>query len=755
MRDKVCRAHSVNMGLAAVVAMLLCCVLAAPLPPTAAQQQADAEEEPAGDAAAPAPAPRELDPAVKALLESRPTTADELLEAILIIIDLNQPVAAQPLLRQLMAAGLDDAAMADLAARFGSAAFIKLGSVAALKPQGAEFARQVLEAAQRHAQDPARLSELVEQLKSPSPNVRQSAALHLRMGEEQAVLALIAALQDPSFQDHLPALRAALAMQQSAAVEPLVAVLEGATDDLARQAALVLGRLGRQAEFALYAPALGVQVDPALQEAARSALEQARGALPLSGEAAAELYRLAKAYFNGQREASPNAAGGFVLWHWDAPSRQPVTQEVDARTATLRLALRHAEGARRILPTNPRLQRLRLSILLEIAGRETAAGTTQPDAQPDAWAELRRLDLATLETLLEENANQGHAAAASAAAEILGESGNADVLYTRQPRLSPLVQAVQHPNRRLRFAALAAVMRLNPQHSYPGSSHVVEALGYFAGTLGMPRAVAAAPQLHEARRLAGMLVELGYEAEAVTTNRELLRLATSSPDYELLLVDARLALPASGQVLQALRRDVRTAHVPVAVVASLDDLPAAERLAAQHDRAAAFVRPQDLAGMRFQVEHLLAGSDARPAPPAERLAQAQQALAWLAQLAETRPALYDLRRVEMPVTLAAWVPELTLAATHMLGKLGSPLAQRTLLELASRTTQPLEARRAALAAFGASLAAHGTLLTTQEIALQYERYNQSERQDRQSQQILGRILDLIEARAAADSTIPE
>ncbi|HEX7376083.1 MAG TPA: hypothetical protein VF278_03175, partial [Pirellulales bacterium] len=43
----------------------------------------------------------------------------------------------------------------------------------------------------------------------------------------------------------------------------------------------------------------------------------------------------------------------------------------------------------------------------------------------------------------------------------------------------------------------------------------------------------------------------------------------------------------------------------------------------------------------------------------------------------------------------------------------------------------------------------GTLLTTGEIDLQYTRYNQSERQDAQTQAIMASMLDAMEARAAA------
>ncbi|MEN6493458.1 MAG: hypothetical protein ABFD16_04125, partial [Thermoguttaceae bacterium] len=61
------------------------------------------------------------------------------------------------------------------------------------------------------------------------------------------------------------------------------------------------------------------------------------------------------------------------------------------------------------------------------------------------------------------------------------------------------------------------------------------------------------------------------------------------------------------------------------------------------------------------------------------------------------------------------------------------------------------ARKAALAAFQQSVTKHGVLLTSQEILMQYDRYNQSEKLDRDTQQVLGSILDSIETRSKGET----
>ena len=67
--------------------------------------------------------------------------------------------------------------------------------------------------------------------------------------------------------------------------------------------------------------------------------------------------------------------------------------------------------------------------------------------------------------------------------------------------------------------------------------------------------------------------------------------------------------------------------------------------------------------------------------------------------------------------------------------------------------QPRRKRRqAAAAAFGKNVNRHGILLTRTQITRQYDRYNATEGQDRQSQMVLATILDEMEACSARQAT---
>ena len=74
------------------------------------------------------------------------------------------------------------------------------------------------------------------------------------------------------------------------------------------------------------------------------------------------------------------------------------------------------------------------------------------------------------------------------------------------------------------------------------------------------------------------------------------------------------------------------------------------------------------------------------------------------------------------------------------------------MNLASQNSRPVAEREAALKAFAAATKARGLLLTRTAIATQYTRYNQSEFLDKDTQRILGAILDAIESPRQGNST---
>jgi CheY-like chemotaxis protein len=581
--------------------------------------------------------------------------------------------------------------------------------------------------------------------------------LRLLAGREAAIEALTSALIDPARQAEHPAIRTALVQFGRDAPAPLVALLRSGQTLAQIEACRALAELGQSpTALDLLAPALLDDSPEELQSAAKDALLAVIGRVPERDEALSALLVKAKSGFAAALEEPDLEASAVPQWRWNEMkgaleylASSPLAGQLD-RAADL------AADARKLVPR--RREAVWLSLAARIEAEAYRAGIDQPAptgaGTGAALLEMEEVDV--LDGLVGYALAEGHTVAAIAAVRALGQQAKRDVLYRWQPQPSSLVAAAQSGDRRLRYAALAAIMGLKPKEPYPGSSQAVEALGYLAGSFAAPRAIVADARSGEVERQAGLLAALGYETDAATDDRDVVALAIGSPDYVLALIDYTLAGPTSGQLLQRLRRDSRTARLPIGIIASTDDLDAARRLAARTPLCAIIYRPVDEAGLEFQVDRLLATAGKRLVSAEERRQQAQQALDWLVEIATIEQGIYNLRwtnnlrRVEPSLLVALEVPEFSPSAARVLAALGTAFSQRSLANLASQLDRPEEMRQSAAKAFADSVARFGTLLTTGEIDLQYTRYNQSERQDAQTQAILASILDAMEARAAAD-----
>jgi hypothetical protein len=124
---------------------------------------------------------------------------------------------------------------------------------------------------------------------------------------------------------------------------------------------------------------------------------------------------------------------------------------------------------------------------------------------------------------------------------------------------------------------------------------------------------------------------------------------------------------------------------------------------------------------------------------------AAQALIWLGQLLGREQSMYDFRRQAPVIEAALYRPELAERSVAALAFVGTPESQRSLVDFASRSSVPIDARQQAATAFQKSVAHSGILLTEEEILRQYDRYNASATADADTQKVLGTILDALES----------
>lgn len=721
-----------------------------------AQDPFGAAAPPAGQPAAqPAPAPAEIkitNPLVQTLLETTPDTPSEWMLAINTLLDLKHAPVAKQFVNQLLAANLNEDQLVALHREYGTPPFLRIAGQADLAPEGKQLADAVLAAASKQAQDPARLAQWIAGLSDPSLQVRSRALAELRRSESAAVLALIAVLADEARSAEHAAMRNALSALRANALPPLVAVLESDNAALKLQVVEVLGRLGT-ADPSLYllAPALAPASPPELQAAAKRALTKLLGYLPNVQTASNMLYTRARTEYDRAVLIRGNAEP-LTVWRWDAGTSLPAAQSYPPFMVSLLEATRLAKDLYELQPDSPIVRRLFLASLLELSVHQAGLDQPLPTGPGTAHDLAVEAGPEVLQQILAQSTKTGHLAAATAAVQILGEIGTSELLHNRGAQPALLVEATMHADRRLRFAAVASILSLKPERPFPGSSQVLSALVYFAGGAGQRRALVLDTHLQEAARLASLLSQMGFDQADVTTQgRDFLERAATWPDYELALVDFNLPRTNIDELLQMLRHDHRSRGIPVLLVASTaDDLRAARYLAEHLPLVGVMVRPPDQPGLEVQVNNFLTKASADLLPKELRLAHARQSLEWLGQMAQQEPPMFNVQRAAKAAEAALAVPDLAPIAARLLADLGTAGSQPALVDIASRANLPLELRQAAAQAFRHSVHRHGILLTSGEMLKQYDRYNASETEPAESQELLASILDALEtARSAA------
>ncbi|MCX7428275.1 MAG: hypothetical protein NTW96_21930, partial [Planctomycetia bacterium] len=716
---------------------------------TAPAKTEPAKTEPAEVAPKAPPKPR--DPAVEAILATKPSTPDDLARAAEIMADLNEPELAKGFLKKVLEAKLDEEQLAALAQRFGSAMFTNLASRRELAPEAQALADAVLAAVKRQHRSPEHVAALIEQLEDPAENVQAEAMVGLRKAGEAAVAPLVAVLADANRKAEHVRVRAALAQLGSVATQPLVGCLESPDAALVAQVIDVLAEANaRDMTMFLLAPLLSPESDPAVRAAAAAALGRLAGPLPSRAEAAAVLSDRAEEYFQQRRVLHQDADGQAVVWQWDPGAKQSVAKRYPPDVASVVIAARLAREALSILPDDETIRQRYLLTMLEQAAYASGLDAPLDMVAGTPAARAAEFGVEAVDAVLDRAMATGHMPAAAAAARILGRIGTAEKVLAGGAAPSPLARALRSADRRLRFAALEGIMNLQLVRPFAGSSYVPEALAFFAASRGSRRVMVAGPSTEESRYVGGFLIALGYEVDTGSSGRDLFRQLLASGDYELVLVDAAIQDPPIHLLIPQLRHDARTADLPVGIVAAAEDADRARRAAKDDRLTEAMVRPHDKEAVQWQVKRLAALAGHAAVSQKERQREAAEALVWLAELASEPHPVHNLQRAEGSVLAALGTPELGAQAVAVLEKLGTPASQKALVDLASLPARPLALRAAALAAFVASTEKHGILLRADEILAQYDRYNQSATADAATQQILGTILDCLEARGKAN-----
>ncbi|GAB6167240.1 hypothetical protein JCM19992_32400 [Thermostilla marina] len=692
------------------------------------------------------PPPEPEDPAVAALLATNPSTPLEKLRAAIVLVDLGAVDKAKTFVDDLLGADLDDATLVSLADQIGASKLYALAADRDLAPSGRELSLAIFAAVERRNRDPQRIARLIDELKTAEGDALWFAVDGLRQAGQAAVGPLVEQLVDPTQAAHTARIRQALAALGSNAAGPLGALLDADDPEIRRHAILALAALGeRETIYDLLSVRMDPETSQEIRELAEAAVLKLMGRLPSPNESIRLLAAKATAALQPPTAFGPDDPTEVDYALWNDQANKLEILKIDREEARRRRAARFAAAALRGQEDDPALRCLYAQAALEDEAFRFGIDRLMWEWDPQLAAVVEDFTTGELSLVLERCLDEELVAASMGAVRVLEHRGDLSVLYERKESVSPLVDAMRFGDRRVRFAAMQAALKLNAGSPFPGAGYVSDSLVYFASTTGKRRAIVAGPSVADSMRIAGHLEREGFDVVTVAAGREVLRAVSSSPDFELIFLSASIQGPSLSLMLDPLRQIQGTARIPVGIFATADQLDRARKLAERDRWVLAFARPHDQESVQEQTSRLLALPDRDYLSRDERIRQAQTALDWIRALYERPSPAYPSLDVEGVGLHALTVAELQDRGTAILALVGTHRAQKALVDFAGRVSLPLPLRVAAVDAFRRNVEQHGVMLTTDEIMLQYDRYNASETMDPGTQKVFSLILDIIEA----------
>ncbi len=680
-------------------------------------------------------------PAAQAIVGNNPLTAAELLRAIDTLGQLGEQDVAVPLVNKLAALKPNDTDLSAAVTALGPAVFFRLRQLQGVPLALAQIANKALQVTGQAARDPAKLKAAAENLLKAETNADQAAALVplLSAGEDGVAWAIHGLLTPKLPLAGRSRLEYVIRQADQAAVEPLIVAVTNERGEAALPLQTLLVDLGGEsAGVWLLAPAYAEPSNQPLQDLVASLY----GKLPSREVAARTLQTLAKSYLNGDRRFQLTADNRVKVWQWDAAAKLPVAQLVSAPQAQARRAALLTSQLLSFDPDSPATRELWLQSHLRLhaweAGLDKEAIWSEADlARVKGWGST------SVEQVLATSLTQHDAVSAAAALQLLRQLGPGSSLTGSKPH--PAVDALRYPDRRVQYAAAQTLVAWNPRAPFNGAGHFTQVLKHLAGSQGLRQAVVGFPNREIATRIAGYFSSVGIEGLAAWTGQTTIRLAQQSPDVELILLSSRINFEPLSLTIQELRRDPRTAHLPIVILT--EDASEEPRLGAQFENdplTTTFVRPFEPTSMKFILAQALNSADSGVVTPAERRQHGLFALTAMTTLLDLNPQLYNFAQ-QVPLLVAALEDAgLCEAAGATLARVGNHPAQTALVEMASRPEVSPGQRTVAATMLAEAIRLHGIQLTRNQVALQYQRYNASATATPETQKVLGQVLDAIE-----------
>ncbi len=546
----------------------------------------------------------------------------------------------------------------------------------------------------------------------------------LRDSGELAVSWMIDDLRDPAKKSYHASIRRGLRDLGLAAVNPLLAATEMRDQQTLMTVVDVLGDLGYDVAVPYLARLLqSTDTQGDVKEATVDALRRLRISDPGTLVPANLFYALSEKFYYDNaavRADKKNPIGRVFYWNEDKGLTflavpQPIFHDVMARRAA-EYALKLTQGSG---PVADGALSLWLSANFQDEA-ELPAGqkdTTLAPHSPSAhyWGTLSGTKY--LNDALARANHDRNAPVAIRVVESLQDVGGQSNLFA--PGDHPLMDALQFPDRLVRYEAAFALAAALPQKSFTGEERVVPLLAEALSQTGAANVLVLVPSQEELNALTEGLKQQGYNVVGGLTPTGAVANAASRPAIDAILMTDDLP-PSTIQQMELLA--TQTPRLERAVKVIVTKTKASQYVVdAVSDTSLSTTQAKisDLPALKTAIEDARTRGGLLPLDQTTASKYATRAADLLSKIAINRSPVYDVS-IAQPLMLSSLDdvrPEIVKDAAIVLGLLDSPEIQPALLLKASTEATPDELKIATYKALAENARNFGKHLDDDQVAI--------------------------------------
>ncbi|WP_428939887.1 hypothetical protein [Fontivita pretiosa] len=542
--------------------------------------------------------------------------------------------------------------------------------------------------------DPKFILEQISRLSSGERGYG-NAMTRLRESGELAVPFLIDVLRDPAKKNQLPVIRRALRDLGRAGLNPLLAATQMQEWDTLTVIIGVLGDLGYQSAAPFVARVYESDKSPATVRAAAADALARLGVSPGAGTSASDLfYNLAeRLYYDTSDIKGDDRFPTANVWYWTQTglTRKQVPpqifNEIMAMRAceyTLELGGSRSDDALSLW--------LASNYKREAELPEGATDPTRAEAQPDAHYYGVSAGSAYLNNALARAVRDRNAAVAFKVTRSLQQIvGQSNLLSGAGS--GPLIQAMQFPDRKVRFEAAMTLAAALPQQNFEGSQRVVPLLAEAMAQTGQTYVVVVHPSQEQANRLVDELKKLeGINAVGATTAEGAIAVANTLPAVDVIVVAEDLGPGNVDQLFLMASDNARLAGAARLVMTKTTASIYEPRKVS--DQLLSTTTATDAAALQPAIQQARAKAGGLPIDPAVATEYATRAGQLLVRIGVSRSSVYDLTPAKQTLLAALSDPrhEIVKLAGQVLAYLDDADAQAGLLLAATADNVPDDVR---------------------------------------------------------------